>query len=196
MLHHDSTEVRWFFAGEVSAAMRAAFVGERGLVGATRVDVYVRSSDENLGVKLREGKIEVKTRDAVAPLGGGISGAVETWTKWGWKIDGLPGGRESGSSWIEVRKVRYQHKYRWIGDAIEFQIDGPVERGGAIELTELEVRGQHHWTLAAEAYEHGRDAQNMVEQAAKQMQDRLGSTVLAGARSLGYPAWLPGLAPG
>jgi len=59
-------EIRWFFEGPLPSTVESWFHSqalEQFLIPAQKLtDVYLRSRDYNLGLKLREGRFEIKWR--------------------------------------------------------------------------------------------------------------------------------------
>ena len=89
-----------------------------------------------MGIKLRQGRLEIKWRNA--ELGvvswGGVEGKLEKWGKWLCEDSTKESFRPEvleGKSWISVKKVRSQRLY---DDC-------------AIELTELNIKGNDWWTI-------------------------------------------------
>jgi hypothetical protein len=79
-------EIRWFFSGSIPHDFNHWFtsLGESRSVDA-RVDHYLAGTGPLLGIKVREGSLEIKQRQQhhgrqdFAPA---LSGMVESWTKW------------------------------------------------------------------------------------------------------------------
>src|SRR5262245_61055024 len=97
----NSREVRWFFEGSVSehGTLKDWFettapVSKVGAVGPPAwkgrldgtPDVYLLVPDtDDIGIKWREGELQIKGRISnagLAAFSGGHQGAVEHWTKW------------------------------------------------------------------------------------------------------------------
>ena len=84
-------EVRWFFEGRLPAQVSARFgseaLGEFLPATEQRTDLYLATREE-LGVKLRDGKLEIKWRpDPNQPLtvSSLLQGQAEYWDKRSWK---------------------------------------------------------------------------------------------------------------
>lgn len=162
-----TVEVRWFGRGTVPPAVDAWF----GALGPAvepevRTDRYLRPASDALGLKLREGQIEAKRREAV--LGQRVAGAeMEAWTKWSFPLAAHPD--VPAEEWLAVVKARRQRR----------------APGCTLELSRLSVGGQDGWSVCLEATE--RDA---LQRAAADWQPGPG---LAEASASGYPAWLRSL---
>jgi hypothetical protein len=148
-----SLEVRWILPGQLTAAA----VGWFGRFPAeTRVveDAYLLDPHlPGLSVKMRGGRaLEVKAyrgSPGLLELAGRARGRLESWQKWSFPHG--PSGHDSAdpASWRPVSKRR---RISWFSRATEVGAPG---LGGeckcAVELTEVDVRGEAWWTLGFEA---------------------------------------------
>ena len=194
----ETAEVRWFAPGPIPDAVAAWFdaLGPAA-APASRTDRYlVPVSADEPGVKLREGRLEVKQR--VRSLGpevlGAAEGVVETWRKWGLALAPHAAAPSAASGWVDVEKTRRLRGFALdAGGALapvppeDQYADGAV----ALELSTLVVEGAAFWSVCLEA--------NGADEAARLgTLRRVGRRVLAAApegalpraRSVGYPAWL------
>ena len=212
-----SHEVRWFFEGGVDQHLplkqwfetvtpvprsdglpRPEWKGRQG----DQPDIYLLiPGSTDLGIKWREGELQIKGR--VAALGaqlfaGRHQGVVERWIKWSYRDLPEPWRRlfvipaDNGLIAVPVRKIRALRKLRldWFtGTAHEVAGDTPVDRGLAIELTDLECNGKAYCSLAFEAFPDDSGIHLAFTGAAGQFLDGLERN-LPLARSLSYPAWL------
>lgn len=162
---YPTVEVRWFYQGEVETAVFNWFTTiDDGLVKEPpRTDHYLNPlSHDGMGIKLREGRIEVKQRVQTIQtiqVGEQISGLVEQWQKWSFLLSEQNEFTESirASQWIAVTKSRQIQSFRseW-GENPQTQFSGqPTEADCRIELTELLVQDAQWWTLGLES--HGDD---------------------------------------
>lgn len=172
-----TAEVRWFFRGSPPADVREWF--HRGSLWAPephRVDEYlVLPGRSTVGIKLREGRFEVKARTAApeaTEYPGGVWGYREGWVKWSrYAVDAaqarsfLVAGDEE---WLRVGKARTLRGFslEGVGGGDAREVDARGERPGrgcAAEITELEVmapRVSSWWTLGLEGF----DAEGSVEE--------------------------------
>lgn len=212
-----SHEVRWFFEGSVNQQLplkhwfetvtpvprqdglpRPEWKGRQG----DQPDLYLLiPGSTDLGIKWREGELQIKGR--VASLGpqvfaGRHQGAVERWIKWSYPDLPEPWRRlfvtagENGLISVAVRKLRALRKLGldWFtGAAHEVAPDALVDRGVAIELTDLECNGKAYCSLAFEAFPDDSGMHLAFTEAVGRFLDGW-ETDLPLTRSLSYPAWL------
>jgi hypothetical protein len=127
-----------------------------------REDRYLRLPDTRaLGIKLREGRIEVKQRvrnHGLVRFHERAAGIVEHWRKWSFQLapgyGALPGMALPAASWVPVRKERLLTTYRLTADQTVVPVSSPqpLRRGCEMELTAVHAAGQDWWTLAFEAF--------------------------------------------
>jgi hypothetical protein len=199
-------EVRWFYLGQVSPEARTWFWHGAGQVEQypRREDTYLRlAHTDALGIKLREGRIEVKQRvqrHGSVRFNSAVTGIVEHWRKWSFQLAeayrGLSTIAFPASSWITVRKSRSLRTYRLTGEkeVVPVSRPGSLAQGCEVELTRVQVAGQDWWTLAFEAFgdEPLLNEQLVLVARHKLATDR--SLSLSTAQSCGYPGWLASIA--
>ena len=188
-------EIRWFSPGEIPERVHQWFnhLGEKE-IQPERTDVYLVGMDESVGVKLREGRLEVKHRTAdqgIKEIVSGIPGRVESWIKWGFEIAESDWPGFDLDHWIPVRKARQMQFFTVLEDGKIGQ-PAPGELppvGGAVELCSVTgPGGQDWWTVGLEVFGPQEKLHDLF--------DRLGVTVFTEAgwlntlESLSYPAWL------
>ncbi len=163
----QSYETRWFFRA-CPALLMEWFAG-RGLRfdapgNSVRADYYLPlPSDKGLGVKLREGRIEIKQLLAgrgehpFPPFKS--KGKVEHWVKWGFAVEEKDElGRqiigEKRHDWIEVGKERLGFTYSFgpEGRTAEVPIHTPIPEGCQVELSRISVFGKDYFTFGLEAF--------------------------------------------
>ena len=178
-----TVEARWFRLGALPAEAAVWFeaLGPPPEARA-RTDLYLAPSSEALGLKLREGRVEAKRRDAVlGPLRAGRAEATtEAWTKWSFAL--APSEPvHLGDAWVEVGKVRRQRRAEVGGGAC------------SLELSEVTVGGDAWWSVCLEAEGPTADARRTaLAVAASRWLARPDAPVLPAADARGYPAWLRG----
>jgi hypothetical protein len=146
-------EVRWILPGQLTAAA-AGWFGR--FPAETRVveDAYLLDPHlPGLSVKMRGGRaLEVKVyrgSPGLLELAGGTRGRLESWQKWSFP-HGRP-GHDNGdpAGWGPVSK---QRRISWFSQATGVGVPGLGGGPGcAVELTEVDVRGEAWWTLGLEA---------------------------------------------
>ena len=166
-----SAEVRWFFANALPGEVGRWFArGGSASTAVPREDHYLLfPSSLGLNVKLREGRLEVKS--LVKTLGvrtftTAAAGNVQLWEK---RFGGDAALREfenlrstASHLWIAIRKERTLRTFSPDGDSL---IEIPAGRvflseGCNVELTTIQVEGSAYWSFAIEAF----GASNRVEQ--------------------------------
>jgi hypothetical protein len=148
-----SLEVRWIFPGQLADAAAGwfrRFPAEMMVVeDAYLLDPYL----PGLSVKMRGGRaLEVKVylgSPGLLEVAGRARGRLESWQKWSFQ-HGPPGHDSSHpAGWRPVSKRR---QISWFSLASGAGVSGPGEESGcAVELTEVDVRGEAWWTLGFEA---------------------------------------------
>ena len=200
MDNFQTIEVRWFYQGALPDEIGKWFdkVGERLEKIDTRSDVYLQSSSPDVGVKLRQGNLEVKYRQqelgrfAIDGMG---NSRIEQWSKWICMDDGAglsPTKLADKPGWLKVDKIRDRRLYRVeFGEQIELtQLATPTADIAAIELTQLQVLDQNWWTVACEYF--GKDL-DIDRQFLPLVRMLCAGSSLSGDRvrvSCGYPQWL------
>ena len=120
-----------------------------------RTDSYLKSNNITIGIKIREGKHEIKVKTAPDQM---IEiGTIEDWGKWSnvaeKKIVNTV-KKSYGSDWVDIVKTRWKKKYDLDSrdGAIQYTKKMPVDGCGA-EFTELVIGGKEKWyTFGLEAF--------------------------------------------
>lgn len=198
-----SMEVRWFYEGAIPEQMLNWFQhGEREPEDQQRrVDHYLRLGNmDSLGIKLREGRLEIKQRQRQHGVFGfheRAAGLVEHWRKWSLELAPTAGGLTSilapASSWIGVQKGRRLWKYRLVGEGTLAAVPAAEfpPQGCSVELTEIHVEGQEWWSLCFEAFGDEAFLQETLMLATGHILAREGVPfILEAMDSYGYPEWL------
>lgn len=184
---YRTTEARWFFEGCLPDHVRLWFMKNQTLspeVAERRVDLYLRLPGvESLGVKLREGLLQLKRRREAlfeTEVVTALAGKLELWTKWSSPASGDElGASKDVENWLPVGKTRAMHRFS--------------EEPGAgcdCELTELDVRERRFWTLGFEAYGAAdRQLPALLQATAEIFRDGIPGSIER-SRSMGYPEWL------
>lgn len=198
-------EIRWFFEGvippEVAAWFQAAAPVGTSPPPERRTDTYLVTRDEGFGVKLREGKLEIKWRRGYGHFSGGggrVTGKVEDWVKWGWAdheaksdkeiLQALEGGE---SPWVPVKKERGQRMCELTGDGLTFPGKGRrLVSGCALELTMLDIRERSWWTLGLDIFANEGGGDKVLEKCIDGLFGGYPGPALRVENSYGYPEWL------
>jgi hypothetical protein len=196
-----TAEVRWFAPGPIPPIVAAWFAHppQRAELEPEREDTYLLHSDgDGLGVKLREGRFEVKKRLGKALMtrwSPTAAGSLEHWRKWSFPIAGaerkIPSFGEA-SDWLTVTKRRMVRNYAVRNaDHIDALPASAIPRlGCSIELTMVVAHQEVWWTFAFEAI--GRE-DGLVEALTVVARDFLADAPpghFAPDCSYGYARWL------
>ncbi len=199
-----TAEVRWFIRGEIPSKVWGWYhrQGTEPEEQPSRVDYYLGLEEgDSLGVKLREGRIEIKRRyghSEIVYFGERIVGRVEYWNKWGFTISGvdtnLPEWFESPNWWIGVRKERKLRTYQVTTEktVTEVVFSGSLGSGCGWELAKIRIEGVEEpwWSVGFEAFGKESDLKDTLMLVAESVLKTDISPVLTIANSYGYPKWL------
>jgi hypothetical protein len=159
-----TVETRWFYPGAIPSDVLAWYHHSERAPEAqpTRIDYYLRlTGHDDLGIKLREGRIEIKQRArqyGAEQLHERVHGLVEGWHKWSFGIndigDGLNDLAGPHPAWIAIHKTRRLRRYRVTSVGDVFAITGAeiAPQACIIELAEVVIHGETWWSLAFEAF--------------------------------------------
>lgn len=199
-------EIRWFFEGSMPSEVVSWFheeaLGDFRPSTKQRTDVYLITADENVGIKLRKGKLEIKWRQKHEPFGAAeerVKGQVEYWHKWVWRdpegestkeiLDALE--QDSDIPWIEIAKERQQRKYELAKDEfVAVPLEDRPARGCAVEITKLSLQGKTWWTLALDIFGEDKEVVQTLRQRIETLVADYPGPELHVENSSGYPAWL------
>jgi hypothetical protein len=192
----DTTEVRWFAAGEPPAPSVEWFSadGNAGMLEIRR-DVYRMDTDHDTGLKRRDdGPLELKRRLAVSEpqdFAGGLVGRVEEWCKTG--LEEPASGAEW--QWTAVDKVVLTRCFAlYEGDRLREASDRELSLPACdIELATITVDGVTRWSFALEAWgPTDKRRQLLVDSLAAliAIKPTPPDFVTALGLNMGYPEWL------
>ena len=195
-----SMELRWFGRGTIPPDVQQWF-----LQGAfppkaepQREDLYLSlPHNDDLGIKQREGRIEVKRRLAdrgAQSFEQGTVGRLEQWVKWSFKLeDGPPTDLlEPAGSWISTLKSRSLRKFALLSKEEAQEVDPakPVDEGCNLELTVLRFVGNDWWSLGFEAFGQLANVERNLRLSVKQAFAADDVLALRAGDSYSYPKWL------
>jgi len=198
-----TAEVRWFFEGPVPDEIEQWFCRNNlALKAAPREDHYLLCPPVlGLGLKLREGRLEVKP--LIKTLGvrsftADIAGTLQVWQK---ETYGEPAVTEferlrtsAPHLWIAVRKERTLRRFSLDGASI---VEVPADRvflrdGCNAELTTITVGGSAYWSFNFEAYGNPSRVEDILQRAAIHVlkDERRPPYSFPAQHSSSYPEWL------
>jgi hypothetical protein len=202
----QSAEARWFILGALPDEVLRWFKGGQ-ILDSQGVQVHeylLFPGCQSVGVKLREGRFEIK---AILPasqsfsLDLGIQGTTEQWIKWSFASEGLPAidpALHQSGLWLKVYKDRFLRKLsadRGILEEVSARPGALPGSGCNIELTriELEANPRYWFSLGFEAFGPSAVAAKILREAIHlffQEHGRVPGISLREGDSLSYPAWL------
>ena len=202
-----SLEIRWFFEGDVPDAVRRWFEGLAGGLASPvkqkkeeRTDTYLVTQDKNVGVKLREEKLEIKWRTGhrrFSATGEKVSGQAEDWCKRTWSDKGKTPAEKTGETvtheagfpWVDVKKVRRQCKLA-LAEGKLVPVEGWAEQAFLVELTSLSLRRKSWWSLGVDVLADEKEAMQSLRQGAEALFADYSGPDLDTGNSYGYPEWI------
>jgi hypothetical protein len=194
-------EVRWFGRGTVAPEMRVWFQAgkRRPEEEGSRVDYYLRSPDtDSLGIKVREGKVEVKQlqrQHGVVGFHNRVMGVMQHWRKWSFPL-AQPGilaeALSPASAWTAVQKERELLKYQVtdIGAVVAIPSDQYPARGSYVELAQVAAAADVWWSLALEAFGDESQLAESLLLVAQHVFTAGDTPSLEAQDSYSYPTWL------
>jgi len=193
----QTLEVRWFFPGSIPAEFNRWFtaLGEFMSTDA-RVDHYLSGTGPMVGIKVREGFLEIKQRQQEyghQVFNPDLSGIVESWTKWRIPIaaDQLETIHQD-RAWLPVHKTRQQYAFTLpgVGDIFMRHPAEIAGNGGGLELTQIRLGDTDWWTFGAEVFGEPQHLGEILQRIFSYVSDPGFSFQLDVPHSVGYPAWL------
>lgn len=200
---YSSREIRWFFREE-QVSIGKWFAGRNQSFSSVkpRSDFYLPlPGRDDLNIKLREGRIELKQRVS-APvrhkLTRSATGFMEHWVKWSFKLsedDAQSGSiiHDGKSPWKEVHKERMGFKMVMgrDGEILFRDILEMVPAACQVEYARLLVGGNRWYSFGLEWF--GEPIVNVVQRI---LEEILGDSTLDVGESLSYAAFLDTLDAG
>ena len=160
MPNFSTLEIRWFFR-ENHRRLKSGFGGlsPEQYTLESRVDAYLHlPGREDLGIKVRQGRLEVKYRTSgpdVVEAAPGIQGMLEGWEKLSFELNpyGIPHilPEDFMASWLKVTKERLVTKVRLADGVWHYYPPGESIPGSVqVEYTGIRVRGMQWYTFGIE----------------------------------------------
>jgi hypothetical protein len=150
-----SLEVRWIFPGQLEAAV-AGWFGRFPAGAESREDTYLVDPPlPGLSVKVRGGgALEVKVyrgSPGILEVTGRARGRMESWQKWSFPLSTPSPGSGDPPGWTPVAKRRRISRFSSASRQIVVPTAGLGQPRCEVELTQVQTRGRHWWTLGFEA---------------------------------------------
>lgn len=200
----QSMEVRWIIAGHLPEPVQHWFQHLPGVATPpeTREDWYLNlSARQDLGIKLRQGRLEIKQRQRPSGLQSlaWAAGQVEIWEKWGFELNSQEARlywahpQDLAGQWIRVQKARQLQLYT-ISAKYGVTAASPettVPQGCEVEITEIEAFSQPWYSIGFEAFGTGEvSSTDLLYQVATQLLSLQQMPFLTHDYSYSYPGWL------
>lgn len=193
-------EIRWFFADVIPSAVLDWFRDSVPISPAPmRTDIYLPlPASLELGIKLREGRLEIKTQSGpsreVTYLNG-VTGRAALWKKEAVRSDLVSDieSRLAHPSALSVVKQRYLRKFSlYDGKLAEITTASAPRQGCFLEVAQLWLDDTPSWTIALEAIGAPAPlAGNLAETAAHVFGGSPCPASLTMEACASYPEWLP-----
>ena len=204
MMLNYSAEIRWFLHGPIPGAMADWFaIDMLGSEPEERSDDYILLPlCPSAGIKLREGKLQVKSlcrEPSPLMITSEINGWASRWVKW--SLDLTTSSARNfyrQNDTIRVQKRRWQRKLSLDGDfAEEIPHGSRAECGCTMELAALQVEADIWWTLALESFGDPSTIQDSLQRCILHFLRRSPPPIrLLAADSKSYSEWLEVVARG
>lgn len=201
---YPTVEVRWFYKGQIPNSVMESYLRFEGKleVQPPRFDIYLllKKSDD-LGIKLREGMLEIKQRTqryGVHHFNPHAAGFIEAWRKWSFELAQFPhnlaGIAKRSEGWANVYKQRWLRCYQVTqeNEVTYLPTGEKAENGCEWELSSVQVEGfeSSWWSMAFEAYGDEHTLNDTLLRSATKITLELVGWDYHFEDSLSYPAWL------
>lgn len=192
-----SREIRWFYPTELKSVEKWFMDNGYTFENADpRTDYYLPlKNQDDIGIKLREGNVEIKQRIArtkkenISEL---ANGYFENYIKWSFSSaekDPLFQEIIEGEkfNWLGVRKERigYKLKENQNGSIIRVKMDEFPEYGCQVEYTRIKIKEELWYSLCLEWF-----GEKEIEIDLSILDEMLGDQELKASNSMGYAEFL------
>lgn len=190
---YKTKEIRWFFKND-RKPVRNWFEDLKFDVLEKRNDFYLNLKKDDVGVKIREGKVEVKHRigsRARGCLNPKAWGNFEEYIKWSFPVNDddalycetLSDGLEN---WTLIEKHRMAAQLSTTNNGLMlYPSSQKLKSGCQVEYSEIRLKGERWYTFGMEWF-----GENQQELQPDSISDILGNTELRSRQSMGYAAFL------
>jgi hypothetical protein len=197
-------ELRWFYPGRIPENI-AVWFKQNCLIEPLqppeeRSDIYLYSPESDfMGIKLRQGRLEVKWRKAelgTVYFGKFAEGKAQKWGKWfccdSTQESFQPKTVLDKPSWVSVEKMRYLQLYQFIPNSSPAPVSTQesIDNGCSVELTQLVIRDRIWWSLAFEASGEEACMMDNLQATAYRVFNTYPESKLLAVNSYAYPTWL------
>ncbi len=190
---YKTKEIRWFFKKQ-NQSIETWFETLPFDSFEKREDIYLCLGKDDVGVKLRDGNIEIKHLIGTRSRGcleTKAWGYFEDWVKWSFVADSgqeilmnITDGKRK--RWLSVKKERQAGQLTMEDGAISIKPNHvSLKYGCQIEYCSIQVNGEQWYTFGLEWF-----GNRGLELDASLLHTILGKTTLKMNQSMGYPAFL------
>lgn len=192
-------EVRWFFPGKLPENVWHWYSRDgTPHQEPARNDKYLLGTGKELGIKLREGSLEIKQQKqsfGENQFSQNIVGRVDSWVKWSFPLKNqreITQKSNTGSHWVDVEKKRWLKVF--LLDEAFSQVppmDFPA-KGCSWEVSQINssISPQTWWSMCFELFSaDGGKLEELKAILANALPPNLDVSLQA-MESFGYPAWL------
>ncbi len=192
-------EMRWFLPHEVPELNRWLDRCPKSTV-EQRTDYYLELHSDDIGIKIRQGNIEIKKRTSQRSRGclnDTIWGCYDHFEKWSFEGDTKDAAflevvDDRCAEWVPVSKSRKLVQLTQGHEAImPTTLNRNVDYGCQVEYAEIEVYGERWYTVGLEWF-----GNECMELDARTITNMFGNTKLHMTQSHGYPSFLAKLGKG
>lgn len=194
---YSSLEVRWFYPGELPDDIRQWH--EKG--GAPReedprTDSYLRGTGAMLGIKLREGLVEIKQQQkdfGEVNFEKNLSGRAQSWVKWSFPNEKpLGDADEYHSHWMAVEKKRWIKLFLLDAPFIQAPVNEYPTQGCIWEISQVYVGrlDETWWSVCFEMFGPDGGEIKILKSLVDKVIESGNGIQLEAIDSYGYPTWL------
>lgn len=203
---YPTAEMRWFYRGELPGAVLRWYLESSGIITEPeqRTDKYLLLPDvSSVGIKLREGSLEIKARSqglGLLQLEPGISGRLEKWKKWSLVLNDDVSAEDelvqAIGRWVAVYKSRYLARFDLQSESAIQALakDKPAPAGCEFELTTIVIENQRWWTIAFESFGYEDTLVQNLLRLSSELLAMVPPAPMTAEVSCSYPRWLAGFA--
>lgn len=192
-----SREIRWFYPTELKSVEKWFMDNGYTFENADpRTDYYLPlKNQDDIGIKLREGNVEIKQRIArtkkenISEL---ANGYFENYIKWSFSsaekdplFQEIIEGEKFNWLWVRKERVGYKLKENQNGSIIRVKLDEFPEFGCQVEYTRIKIKEELWYTLCLEWF-----GEKEIEIDLSILDEMLGDQELKASNSMGYAEFL------
>lgn len=194
---YHSIEARWFYPGEPPENIRQWHKkGGRPHEDGSRADIYLCDTGEGIGIKLREGLVEIKQKQkdfGEIHFGQNMTGRVESWIKWGFPIaKQVNNSDEINKYWVTVEKKRWIKMFLLDHAFTQVPVSQYPAEGCIWEISQIRSGNSDDpwWSVCFELFGPKGGEINVLKNLVEAVVEGGEGVQLKAIDSYAYPAWL------